>query len=156
MNTEVSSKQAVISKAPYELYMTFVDMRNFKEFLPEGKKQAVTADFDSISGEIKGINIGVRVTERRPYSRIDFKDDNSPFPFNFSIFFDPVSNENNKTNFYIKLQAELNFMMKMMIGSKLQEGLDKIVDSLAAMSEGRMPEGFDKETLEKYKEKYNF
>ena len=34
-------------------------------------------------------------------------------------------------------------MMKMMLGSKLQQALDKVVDSLVDVSEGRMPEGFD-------------
>ena len=33
-------------------------------------------------------------------------------------------------------------MMKMLIGSKLQEALDKVVTSLADASEGKMPEGF--------------
>ena len=34
-------------------------------------------------------------------------------------------------------------MMKMILGSKLQTGLDQVVDSLVAMSEGRIPEGID-------------
>ena len=34
-------------------------------------------------------------------------------------------------------------MMKTLLGSKLKDGLDKVVDGLVDMSEGRMPEGFD-------------
>ena len=34
-------------------------------------------------------------------------------------------------------------MMKMMIGGKIREALDKIVDSLVDISNGVMPEGFD-------------
>ena len=34
-------------------------------------------------------------------------------------------------------------MMKTLLGGKIKDALDKIVDSLVAMSEGRMPEGFD-------------
>ena len=34
-------------------------------------------------------------------------------------------------------------MMKMVLGSKLKEALDKMVTSLADASEGKMPEGFD-------------
>ena len=48
-----------------------------------------------------------------------------------------------QTEFYIEVQAELNLMMKMMIGGKVREGLDKIVDSLVDISNGVMPEGFD-------------
>ena len=41
------------------------------------------------------------------------------------------------------VDAELNFMMKTLLGSKIQTALDKIADSLADASNGKMPEGFD-------------
>jgi hypothetical protein len=34
-------------------------------------------------------------------------------------------------------------MMKTLLGSKLKDALDKVVDGLVAVSEGRMPEGID-------------
>ena len=34
-------------------------------------------------------------------------------------------------------------MMKMMIGGKIKDGLDKIVDGIVDASNGKMPEGFD-------------
>ena len=43
-------------------------------------------------------------------------------------------------------------MMKMLLGKKLKEGMDKVVDALVAMSEGRMPEGMDEDALKKMKE----
>ena len=43
-------------------------------------------------------------------------------------------------------------MMKMLLGNKLKDALDKVVDGLAAMSEGRMPEGVDEQTLKKMQE----
>ena len=78
---EFRSKKAVVSKAPYELYMAFVDMRNFVQFLPEDKKADVTADYDSIHAVVQGFSIGVRVKDRIPYSRIEFMDDGAPFKF---------------------------------------------------------------------------
>ena len=72
---EFKSKRVVVSKAPYELYMAFVDMRNFIQFLPEEKKTDVTADYDSIHAMVQGFNIGVKVLQRTPYSRIEFADD---------------------------------------------------------------------------------
>ena len=38
-------------------------------------------------------------------------------------------------------------MMKMLLGSKIQGALDKVVDSLVDLSEGRMPEGVDLSNL---------
>lgn len=137
-----SSKRAVVSKAPYELYMAFVDMRNFMQFLPEDKKEGVTADYDSIQATVQGFTIGVKVAERVPYSRIEFADDGAPFQFKLTMHFDAASDPY-KTDFQIKLDADLNLMMKMLVGSKIQGALDKVVDSLVDLSEGRVPEGVD-------------
>ena len=140
---EFRSKKAVVSKAPYELYMAFVDMRNFVQFIPEDKKGDVTADFDSIHATVQGFNVGVKVAQRTPYSRIEFADDGAPFQFKLAMHFDAASADPYKTDFQIVLEAELNFMMKTLLGGKIKDALDKVVDSLVAMSEGRMPEGID-------------
>ena len=142
MSVQIKSKTAVVSKAPYELYMVFTDMSNFVRFLPEEKKADVTADYDSLHAVVQGFNIGVRITDRVPYSRIDFADDGAPFTFLLSMHFD-ASSDPYKTDYHISLDADLNFMMKTLLGSKLQDALDKIVDAIAAMSEGRVPEGID-------------
>lgn len=146
MAVEIKSKRAVVSKAPYELYMAFVDMRNFVNFLPEDKKEGVQADYDSIHAEVQGFNIGVKVVDRTPYSRIVVEDDGAPFHFSVTVHFDPASDPY-KTDFQIVLDADLNFMMKTLIGSKLKDGLDKVVDALVDMSEGRMPAGVDLSNL---------
>ncbi len=140
MAVEIKSKRAVVSKAPYELYMMFVDMRNFVQMLPEDKKEGVEADYDSIHATVQGFNVGVKVKDRVPYSKIVYEDDGAPFKFSLTLHFDPAADPY-KTDFQIVLDADLNFMMKTLLGSKLQEGLDKIVDGLVAMSEGRVPEG---------------
>ena len=136
------SKQTLVSKAPYELYMAVPDLRNILNMLPQDKKEGVTADFDSIHATVQGFNIGVRVIERSPYNLIRLKDDGAPFSFNIELHFDPTA-YSSQTLFHIVVDAELNFMMKTLLGSKIQTALDKIADSLADASNGKMPEGFD-------------
>ena len=89
MAVEIKSRKGIVSKAPYELYMVFADMRNFVQFLPEDKKEGVEADYDCIHAQVQGFNIGVKVTERIPYSRIEFADDGAPFQFGMTLHFDP-------------------------------------------------------------------
>ena len=139
---EFRSKKTLVSKAPYELYMAFVDMRNFVQFLPEDKRADVTADYDSIHAVVQGFSIGVRVKERVPYSRIEFVDDGAPFKFFLTLHFNAAADPY-KTDFEIVVDAELNFMMKTLLGSKIKDALDKVAESLVAVSEGRMPEGID-------------
>ena len=76
--TEIESKHGIVSRQPYELYMSFVDMRNFLQMLPEDKKQDVQADYDTITATVQGFNIGVKVHERVPYSRIELVDYGAP------------------------------------------------------------------------------
>jgi hypothetical protein len=148
MAASYDSKRAVVSKAPYELYMMFVDMRNFVQMLPEDKKEGVEADFDSIHATVQGFPIGVKVKDRVPYSKIVYEDDGAPFSFMLTLHFDAASDPY-KTDFQIHLDADLNFMMKTLLGSKLKDGLNAIVDGLVAMSEGRMPEGVDPSMFKK-------
>lgn len=137
---DIDSKHGIASKAPYELYMAFADMRNFVNFLPADKKEGITADYDSIHGNVQGFDIGAKISDRHAYSKITMVDDGAPFGFMIELYFDAVNGEASKTDFHIHLSADLNFMMKMVIGSKLEEALDKMVDGLVAASEGRMPQ----------------
>ncbi len=147
--TEIISKHGQVSRQPFELYMMFVDLRNFLQFLPEDKRDSVTADYDTLSVTVQGFKIGVMVKERTPYSKITFIDNGSPFSFDGSLHFDAVPSDPYKTDFHLELRADLNLMMKMLIGNKLREAADKMVDALVDVSEGRMPEGIDEETLRK-------
>lgn len=90
MAVEISSKKAVVSKAPYELFMLFTDMRNFVTLLPEDKKEGVEADYDWLHAQVQGFNIGVKVTDRVPYSKICYADDGAPFKFGLTLHFGPA------------------------------------------------------------------
>lgn len=137
-----SSKKGTVNKAPYELYMAVTDLRNILQMIPSDKREGVTADFDSIHAKVQGFDIGVRIVERTPYSRIVLKDDGAPFSFTVNINFDsaPVSTQ---TVFSLDVDADLNFMMKTLLGSKIKDALDKVVDGLVDASNGKMPDGFD-------------
>ena len=93
--------------------------------------------------DLQGFNIGVKVHERVPYSRIELVDYGAPFAFHIELHFDPAPANPYQTEFWVKLEADLNLMMKMMLGGKIKSGLDKVVDGLVDASNGKMPEGFD-------------
>ena len=142
MASQYTSKHGTVSRPPYELYLSFSDMRNFLNMLPEDKRQGVTADFDTLDATVQGFHIGVRVKSRVPYSLIEVEDNGAPFRFTVALHFDAAP-QPGRTDFHIDVSAELNLMLKMVLGSKIQGALDKVVDALVDISEGRMPEGFD-------------
>lgn len=140
MTAHYTSKHGQVAKRPEELYMAFTDLRNFARMIPAGKVKAdIQADFDYLSAEVQGFRIGVRVDERQPYRLIRLGSSESPVEFVAALHFEP-SDMIGRTDFWIELDANLNFMMKTMLGSKVQNAIDKMVDGLVAASEGRMPD----------------
>ncbi|MCQ2183095.1 MAG: hypothetical protein MJY89_06810 [Bacteroidales bacterium] len=139
MTAHYSSRHGQVNKRPEELFMAFTDMRNFTNMAPAQYKEMLTADYDHISATVQGFRIGVRVDDRQPYRLIRLGSSDSPVEFVAVLHFDE-SPEPGKTDFSIEVDANLNLMMKAMLGKKIQEGIDKMVDSLVDISEGRMPQ----------------
>ena len=140
MTAHYTSKHGQVAKRPEELYMAFTDLRNFAQMVPQSQVKAeIQADFDTITVVVQGFRIGVRVDDREPYRLIRLGSTESPVEFVAVLHFD-VSAIPGRTDFWIDLDANLNFMMKTMLGGKLQQMLDKMVDGLVDASEGRMPQ----------------
>lgn len=129
MSAQYKSKHGIVNKSQAELYMAFVDLRNFAGMVPPEAQATITADYDTLTATVQGFTIGVRMTGRVPYSLLQIQDNNAPFHFGVSMHFDPTDDAG-KTDFWMEVDADLNLMMKAMLGKKIQEGLDKIVDSL--------------------------
>ncbi len=141
--TTIESKHGTVSRQPHELYMAMVDLQNFQRMLPEDKRGMIEASYDTLTATVQGFNIGVKVHNRVPYSLIELVDYGAPFAFHIELHFDPAPIDPYKTDFWIKAEADLNLMMKMMLSGKIKEGLDKVVDGLVDASNGKMPEGLD-------------
>lgn len=139
---EIESKTGTVAKPPYSLYMMLVDPRNIVNMLPQDKREGITVEYDSIRGTVQGFNVGIKYIERRPYSLLRLEDDGAPFHFVISLNFESNGNPM-ETLFSINVSADLNFMMKTLLGGKIKDALDKIVDALVDASHGKMPEGFD-------------
>lgn len=148
--THYSSKHGTVNRPQAELFMVFTDPRNLTRMVPAEKLGEVTADYDSISVKAQGVNISARIVRREPYSYIELRSENAPFEFTVGLHFDYAGP--NSTEFYIEVDADLNFMLKMMLGSKLQEALDRVVDGLVDVSNGKIPEDLPQDI----KDKYNF
>ncbi len=138
--TRVEGKQVRLPQSPAMLFPLFSDLRNFVNNLPEDKKKEITATQDSILGKVQGFELGVEVEERMPFSYIKLKEYGmSPFHFNIWLNFTP---EESGSRFNIVLEAELNMMIKMMIGNKLQEAVDKITEQLEMVLNGNIPQEY--------------
>lgn len=127
--TSVKGREVLLKRPPMTIFSLFSDLSLLVQNVPEEYGGKIQADKDSVHIEYKGIKFGIVVDRREPFSLVVLKDDGQSFlPFTISFFMDPVGIDS--TLFHIELTAELNFMMKMMIGNKLQEMVDSITDQI--------------------------
>ena len=139
MTEEIIGKTIVVNKPSYELYSAFSDLRNITAGIPEEYRDKVTAESDSLTFKVQGFELGIKVNQRTPFSRIDFCHNGAaPFPFLFTMFMEPA--DDHTTYFHLELRAELNMMLKMMLGKKLQEVVDKMTEAIAQAASGQMPQ----------------
>lgn len=130
MAAQYSSKHGVVGKSPAELFMAFTDLRNFKQMVPQDQKIDIEADYDTLKATVQGMSMGVRVSRRLPYSLIELQDNGAPFHFTMTMHFDDMGGC--RTDFSIEVEADISGMIKMMVGGKVKEALDKIVDGIVA------------------------
>ena len=73
--------------------------------------------------------IAVQIVEREPEKCVKFASTNSPVGFKLWIQMLPISGTASKMK--VTIDADLNFIMKQMVGPHLQKGVDKFADMLA-------------------------
>lgn len=92
------------------------------------KDVKLTADSVSIPAPMVG-EISLCICEREENRCVKFETTQSPIQANMWIQVLPVSAEEAKMR--VTLKADLNPMIKMMVGSKLKDGVQKFADMLA-------------------------
>ncbi len=92
------------------------------------KDVVLTADSVSFPVPMMG-EMSLRIIEREENKTIKFQTEQSPIDANFWIQVLPVTDFTSKLR--LTLKADLNPMVKMMIGSKLKDGIDKFADMLS-------------------------
>ncbi len=127
---EYISKQQQILRPAEQIYAAISRFDNLTPALAD-KVEAWQATEDRCSFKAKGFLVKLRMEERIPAKQVKIVGDEGgvPIDFTFWIQLQPVSE--NDTRMRLVLHAELNMMMKMMIGGKLQEALDKIAEGIA-------------------------
>jgi carbon monoxide dehydrogenase subunit G len=86
---------------------------------------------DSCSFKVKGMKLSMKVAERVENKHVKIVSGEGGIPMDFAFWVQLKEVAPNDTRVRMVLHAELNMMMRMMIGNKLQSGLDQAVEGLA-------------------------
>ncbi len=103
------------------------------EKVPQIKITDFVSDRDSCKFNITGIGLAeIKIVKREPFSTIKVESSGSlPISILFWIQLLPVDNFTTKMR--LTLHAEMSMMIKMLAGNKLEEGIDRLADTLASL-----------------------
>jgi carbon monoxide dehydrogenase subunit G len=97
----------------------------------QDKVEEWQATEDSCSFKVKGMKVGLRIAERVENKHVKIVADEGGIPIDFTFWIQLKEVAERDTRVRMVLHAELNMMMRMMIGGKIQSGLDQAVEGLA-------------------------
>lgn len=107
------------------------------ENLPDDVKEklsAVTFQSDSIVFNVPPVGeIKMVFSKREAPSRLVIAPESSPIPFSMNIDIQP---DGDKATLATAFDVELNIFLKQMVGSKLEDGVDKMAEMLSRLPYG--------------------
>ena len=117
-------------QAVYDMLSNLENISKVMDRIPEDKISDMEFDRDHVSMTVDPVGyIKLAVCDREEPKCIKFQTEQSPVEANLWIQVLPVTDTTSKMRLTIK--ADLNPMMKMMIGSKIENGLDQFAEMLA-------------------------
>ncbi len=123
------SKQYKIALPAENIYRVLSDFSNFTPIIGD-KVECWQATENSCSFRAKGFNLRLDIIDKVPFDYIKVgSGEGSPMNFTFWIQLKQLAPDD--TRMKLTLHVELNMMMKMMIGGKLREGIDRIAEQIA-------------------------
>ncbi len=132
--TEINSEHVDIQKPAKEIFIFLSDFNNFEKLMPEQVVNWKSTN-DTCSFTIKGMaTLGMRHQSLVEYSEINLVSDGSaPFSFTLSCL---LNEQGNSTGAQMKINADLNPMLKMMAKKPLQNFTNLLVQKLKEVMEG--------------------
>lgn len=135
---EYISKQQQILRPASQIYSMISRFDNLTPALAD-KVEEWQADEEHCSFKAKGFTVRLKMDERIEPKHVKITGDDGGVPVDFAFWIQLHSVAENDTRIRLVLHADLNMMMRMMIGNKLQEALDKVAEGIA-VSFNSMPQ----------------
>lgn len=132
--TKYESRITSASCSAAEMYRVLSNLSNLervKDLIPKDKIQEMEIQPDYVRIKVDGLGqkITIAIVDRIENDTIKFGLEGAPMEANFWIQLKEISPTD--TRLRLTLKADIPMMFRMMIGKKLQQGLDQAADMLA-------------------------
>ena len=128
---EYISKQQQIFRSAAQIFPLISNFSLLSSAVAD-KVEEWQATEDSCSFKFKGFTVALRIEEKVENKHIKIVGDGGTVPMDFSFWIQLREVAEGDTRIRLVLHAELNMMMRMMLGKKLQGGLDQAVEAFAS------------------------
>lgn len=130
--SKITSSRASAA-AIYRVVSDLSNIERVRGMIPEDRVKELECEPDFVRFKVDGLGqkLGIRIVDKIENSTVKFGLENAPVDGNFWIQTKEVAPGDTRIRLTVK--AEMPMMIKMMIGNKLQEGLDQAADMLAQM-----------------------
>lgn len=133
-DTKYESKIVSSTSSAAQIYNVLSNLKNIervKDLIPKDKIQEMEISEDQIRIKVDGLGqkLTIAIIERVENDMIKFGLEGIPMQANFWIQLKEIADSDTRIKLTIK--ADIPMMFKMMIGNKLQQGLDQAADMLA-------------------------
>lgn len=120
----------MVNASPVTLFNRITDLNGIARAVPEEHRGDLTIEGDSIRASYAGFTVAVRIAEKTPFSKVVFEDEDAPFHFRITFLLENAALLS-ETSLTISAEAELNLMMKTLLGGRIREFLDKIATAIS-------------------------
>ena len=127
---EYISKQQQILRPAEQIFAAISRFDNLTPAL-QNKVEEWQANEEHCSFKAKGFTVRLRMDERVEPKHVKIVGDEGGVPVDFAFWIQLHKVSDTDTRLRLVLHAELNMMLKMMIGGKLQEAIDQVAEGLA-------------------------
>jgi len=130
-NTHIEGRVVRVARPADVLYSLFTDLTNFTRNIPADMmdKADLKATPDTLLAKVQGFEIGMKICERTPFTRIRYEQHgSSPIPFTFTVLLNDLGT--GTSDFQLIMDSKLSGIFKMMLGGKLQQIVDKVTDEI--------------------------
>ncbi len=127
---EYISKQQQILRPAEQIFAVISRFDNLTPAVAD-RVEEWQADEEYCSFKAKGFAVKLRMDERVEPKHVKIVGDQGGVPVDFAFWIQLHKVSDVDTRLRLVLHVELNMMMKMMVGSKLQDAVDRIAEGIA-------------------------
>jgi carbon monoxide dehydrogenase subunit G len=135
--SKFESRTGKLTCTPSEIFDFVTDIRNFRQFVPDGTIDNMKTDMNSCSFHVTSLgNVNINLSEKEPYNRVVYS--GNVLQLNdFTLVLDIKTNSFGKAEVKMMLAAHLNPILKMMAAKPIESFLERLIEEMEKFKDWR-------------------